>query len=172
MKTGVLLATAITITLVTASHHSLASTLPPADTGSGVEASELPVCEFTPGKWTYIAYRQQLKIMDKASSGSMGILHGASNYPGKVSVLPEFESIIPGMIHDMPGQVPPVNPPLDTPAFYNGLVNAPTNMPAVVPSHTLPGSGFGQVVVPVPAAVWLFGSGLLALLGMARQRQQ
>ena len=171
MKTGVLLATAITITLVTASHHSLASTLPAADTGSVVEAIELPVCEFAPGKWTKFANRQQVKITGEAS-GSMGALHVASTNPGKVSVLPEFETVVPGIIQGMPGQVPPVNPPLDTPAFYNGLVNAPTMMPAVVPSHTLPGSGFGQVVVPVPAAVWLFGSGLLALLGVARQRQQ
>ena len=28
---------------------------------------------------------------------------------------------------------------------------------------------FDEVVVPVPAAVWLFGSGLLGLLGMARR---
>jgi hypothetical protein len=33
------------------------------------------------------------------------------------------------------------------------------------------GSGFGDVFVPVPAAVWLFGSGLLALLGAARRKR-
>ena len=39
------------------------------------------------------------------------------------------------------------------------------------------GAGFfdtisaNQVVVPVPAAVWLFGSGLLGLVGMARRKQ-
>ena len=32
------------------------------------------------------------------------------------------------------------------------------------------GSGFGDVFVPVPAAVWLFGSGLLALLGVCRRK--
>jgi hypothetical protein len=32
------------------------------------------------------------------------------------------------------------------------------------------GSGFGDVFVPVPAAVWLFGSGLLALLGICRRK--
>ena len=71
---------------------------------------------------------------------------------------------------DRPDHVPPVNPPIDTPAFYNGLVNAPTMMPASVPYHTLPGSGFGQVAVPVPAAMWLFGSGLLGLIGMGRKK--
>ena len=69
-----------------------------------------------------------------------------------------------------PDHVPPVNPPLDTPAFYNGLVNAPSMMPSSIPSHTLPGSGFGQAAVPIPAAVWLFGSGLLGLVGLARRK--
>ena len=66
--------------------------------------------------------------------------------------------------------VPPVNPPIDTPAFYSGLVNTPAMMPASIPSHTLPGSSFGQAVVPVPAAVWLFGSVLLALVGIANRK--
>jgi hypothetical protein len=70
-----------------------------------------------------------------------------------------------------PEHVPPVNPPIDTPAFENGLVNAPDMMPPSVPSHTLPGSDFGQAVVPVPAAVWLFGSGLLGLVAVSRRRQ-
>jgi hypothetical protein len=69
-----------------------------------------------------------------------------------------------------PDNVPPANPPIDTPAFYNGLVNAPTTMPPSVPSHTLPGSGFGQAAIPIPAAVWLFGSGLLGLIGVARKK--
>jgi hypothetical protein len=70
-----------------------------------------------------------------------------------------------------PEHVPPVNPPIDTPAFENGLVNAPDMMPPSVPSHTLPGSDFGQAVVPVPAAVWLFGSGLLGLVAISRRRK-
>jgi hypothetical protein len=70
-----------------------------------------------------------------------------------------------------PDHVPPANPPIDTPAFYNGLVNAPIMMPANIPPHTLPGSGFGQAAVPVPAAVWLFGSGLLGLIGIARRKK-
>jgi len=32
------------------------------------------------------------------------------------------------------------------------------------------GTGFGDVFVPIPAAVWLFGSGLLALFGAARRK--
>ena len=70
-----------------------------------------------------------------------------------------------------PDHVPPVNPPIDTPAFYNGLVNAPATMPPSVPSHTLPGSNFDQAAVPAPAAVWLFGSGLLGLVGIARRKK-
>jgi len=31
-------------------------------------------------------------------------------------------------------------------------------------------SGFFATVVPAPAAVWLFGSGLLGLIGAARRR--
>ena len=69
-----------------------------------------------------------------------------------------------------PDHVPPINPPIDTPAFYNGLVNAPTMMPVSVPPHTLPGSGFGQAAIPVPAAAWLFGSGLLGLFEIARKK--
>lgn len=34
------------------------------------------------------------------------------------------------------------------------------------------GSGYGDVFVPVPAAAWLFGSGLAALGGMRRRRRQ
>ena len=77
----------------------------------------------------------------------------------------------PGMGYGRPEHVPPINPPIDTPAFYKGLVNTPAMMPASVPSHTLPGSGFGQAVVPVPAALWLFGSGLLGLIGIARRKK-
>ena len=69
-----------------------------------------------------------------------------------------------------PDHAPPVNPPIDTPAFYNGLANTP-DIPANVPSHTLPGSNFGQSTVPVPAAVWLFGSGLIGLIGLARRKK-
>ena len=77
----------------------------------------------------------------------------------------------PGMGYGRPDHVPPINPPIDTPAFYNGLVNSPAMMPASVPSHTLPGSDFGQAAVPVPAALWLFGSGLLGLIGIARRKK-
>ncbi len=85
----------------------------------------------------------------------------------------------PGYVPGNPGpggpdHVPPVNPPFDTPALHKGLVNAPAIMPPRVPFDTLPGSGFGQnqVVVPVPAAAWLFVSGLIGLTGMARRRKQ
>ena len=76
------------------------------------------------------------------------------------------------MVFGSPGHdVPPVNPPIDTPAFYKGLENAPGMMPASVPFYTLPGADFGRVVVPVPAAVWLFGSGMLGLVGLARRKK-
>jgi len=32
------------------------------------------------------------------------------------------------------------------------------------------GTGYGDVFVPLPGAAWLFGSGLLALLGVARRK--
>jgi len=37
----------------------------------------------------------------------------------------------------------------------------------------LTGSGFvtGTPAVPVPAAVWLFGSGLIGLIGIARRKK-
>jgi hypothetical protein len=72
----------------------------------------------------------------------------------------------PEMSHGKPDHVPPVNPPFDTP----GRAYAP-EIPDVVPDHTFPGSDFGQAVVPVPAAVWLFGSGLLGLAGIARRKK-
>jgi len=77
----------------------------------------------------------------------------------------------PGAGFGRPEHVPPVNPPIDTPAFYNGLVKTPAIMPASVPYHTLPGSGFGQAAIPVPAAAWLFGSGLLGLIGVSRRKK-
>ena len=83
--------------------------------------------------------------------------------------LPAAET--PGNPSGPPEHVPPINPPIDTPAFNHGLANTPTTMPASVPAHTLPGSGFGRTVVPVPAAVWLFGTGLLGLLGIARRNK-
>ena len=86
-----------------------------------------------------------------------------------ITVLPAIGN--PGNASGPPDRVPPINPPIDTPAFYNGLPNTPTMMPSSVPSHTLPGSGFGQSGVPVPAAVWLFGPGLLGLIGIARRRK-
>lgn len=33
-------------------------------------------------------------------------------------------------------------------------------------------TGFGDVFVPIPAAVWLFGSGMVALLGVARRKSR
>jgi hypothetical protein len=96
---------------------------------------------------------------------------GLSSVPAYASTIGFQDVSNTGMGTGRPEHVPPVNPPIDTPAFYNGLVNTPAIMPASVPYHTLPGSGFGQAVVPVPAAVWLFGSGLLGLIGMARRKK-
>jgi hypothetical protein len=95
----------------------------------------------------------------------------ATGNPGNGYGRPEYVPGNPGMGHGRPDHVPPVNPPIDTPAFDKGLANNPV-IPGVVPGYTLPGSDFGQVaVVPVPGAVWLFGSGLLGLVGMARRKK-
>jgi hypothetical protein len=77
----------------------------------------------------------------------------------------------PGVGSGWPEHVPPVNPPIDTPAFYNRLINTPDILPPSIPYHTLPGSGFGQAAVPVPAAAWLFGSGLLGLIGISIRKK-
>lgn len=46
-----------------------------------------------------------------------------------------------------------------------------TNFGAQALTTNWTGTGFGDVfVIPLPAAVWLFGSGLLALLGVARRK--
>jgi len=48
---------------------------------------------------------------------------------------------------------------------YANLVGAPISVANIGTSVTI-----GTAVVPVPAAVWLFGSGLLGLVGVARRR--
>ena len=114
-------------------------------------------------------------ILKKSVSAMLPMfaLAGLGFFPASVSAstigLPDVSN--PRASFGRPDHVPPVNPPIDTPAFYNGLVNAPTMMPASVPSHTLAGSDFGQTAVPVPAAAWLFGSGLLGLIGIARRKK-
>ena len=96
-------------------------------------------------------------------------LSPVSTYASTIS-LPDASN--PGMSFGRPDHVPPVNPPIDTPAFDKGLANTPAMIPASVPSKTLPGNNFGQTaVIPVPAAVWLFGSGLLGLVGIARRKK-
>ena len=101
------------------------------------------------------------------------ILAGPGLFPVSAAAstidLPDVSNL--GAQFGKPEHVPQINPPIDTPAFDNGLVNAPSMMPPSVPSHTLPGSDFGQTFVPVPAAVWLFGSGLLGLVAISRRRK-
>ena len=38
-------------------------------------------------------------------------------------------------------------------------------------ANTQINAGYGTTVIPVPAAVWLFGSGLLGLVGVARRKR-
>lgn len=45
-----------------------------------------------------------------------------------------------------------------------------TNFGAQALTTSWTGTGYGDVFVPIPAAAWLFGSGLLALLGVARRK--
>ena len=48
--------------------------------------------------------------------------------------------------------------------------------PIVLPEPTAPGAGGGEggpvAAVPVPAAVWLFGTGLIGLTGMSRRKKK
>lgn len=104
-----------------------------------------------------------------ASTNANMIIFPANGNPGNGYGRLEYVPGNSGMAFGRPDDVPG-NPPADRPAYINGLVNFP-EMPARVPDFTPPGSGFGEAVVPVPAAVWLFGSGLLGLIGLARRRQ-
>ncbi len=70
---------------------------------------------------------------------------------------------IPGKGHGWSDNV------LTNPAFDKDRVNFP-DLPGNTPVFTPPGSGF-DAAVPVPAAIWLFGSGLLGLIGLARRRK-
>jgi hypothetical protein len=119
-------------------------------------------------------------VIGLPAAGDPGVDYGRTSYRADLELLPastHANMIIlpaignPGNGFGPPDRVPPVNPPIDTPAFDNGLANTPTMMPASVPSHTLPGSGFGRTAVPVPATVWLFGSGLLGLICIARHKK-
>ena len=113
-----------------------------------------------------------IELPPAATHANIDLLPVAGN-PGYGSGRPEYMPGNMGMGSGRPDHVPPVNPPIDTPAFYKGLANIPPfTMPASIPSNTLPGNNFGQTaVIPVPAAVWLFGSGLLGLVGMARRKK-
>jgi len=177
MKAGALIATVISVALLTASNPVMSKTLTPEDMGVHTGKNQLSVYEFVPKSRVYFANLMQMESVTNGESGKSGLIEGlpkATSNPGEAIGLPLSVPANPGKSLGMPEHVPLLDPPLDTPAFYNGLVNAPTMMPAVVPSHTLPGSGFGQdqVVVPVPAAAWLFGSGLIVLLGRACYRRQ
>jgi hypothetical protein len=118
---------------------------------------------------------KDMEILKKSVSAMLPILVfsgiGLSAVPASASTIGLSDISNSGANFRRPDHVPPVNPPIDTPAFYNGLLNTPATMPASVPSYTLPGSGFGQSAVPIPAAAWLFGSGLLGLIGIARRNK-
>jgi hypothetical protein len=74
-------------------------------------------------------------------------------------------------IFGLPASVPLSDPPVDARGFAKGLTNATNTMPASVPPDMLPGSNFGRAVLPVPAAIWLFGSGVLGLIGISRRKK-
>ena len=108
-----------------------------------------------------------------ASASKDMMMLPATGKHGKDFGRPEYIPGNMGMGYGRPDHVPPVNPPIDTPAFLNGLIHPPVTVQFRASPGTLPGDNFGrETVVPVPAAVWLFGSGLLGLIGMARRRKQ
>jgi hypothetical protein len=59
----------------------------------------------------------------------------------------------------------------------DGVTAPPTDNPAtwvISPTETMAGYAFASFevsAVPVPAAIWLFGSGLLGLIGVARRKK-
>ena len=107
-----------------------------------------------------------------SANANMMVLPATGNH-GNGFGGPEYIPGNMGMGFGRPDHVPPVNPPIDTPAFVNGLTLPPYTVQFRASPGTLPGNNFGRgTVVPVPAAVWLFGSGLLGLIGMARRRKQ
>lgn len=74
--------------------------------------------------------------------------------------------------------LPQAPPPLSPFSLYN-LVNNPQGQFRLVfasdhGDHTIIGNltSLSLAAVPVPAAAWLFGSGLIGVLGMARRRKQ
>jgi len=106
-----------------------------------------------------------------AAHANIDLLPVAGNPGNGIGGRPEDVPGNMGMGSGRPDHVPPVNPPYDTPASTNWFVHGPDRTPA--PDFTPPGSDFGgQAAIPVPAAVWLFGSGLLGLIGVARRRKR
>ena len=73
-----------------------------------------------------------------------------SNYYNYYFIVEIDPATLPGFIATTP-----------TSKFFNSLGN----------SNPITTADFGFQAVPVPAAAWLFGSGLLGLLGMARRKR-
>jgi len=141
MKMNLILTVMAAVTMAIVNGSAIASTLTPADDGA------VPV---------------YASLTDLLAVRKPGTDHGRPEYiPGYM-----------GVGYGRPDHVPPVNPPIDTPAFVNGLIHPPYTVQFRASPGTFPADNFGrETVVPVPAAVWLFGSGLLGLIGMARRRK-
>ena len=96
-----------------------------------------------------------------AASGNPALMTVTSGFAEPV-VLSSFSTSIPGVI------TPPVgafNP--NALGQYSFYLTATTKAPFPATVGTV---GIDVQVVPVPAAVWLFGSGLLGLIGVARRK--
>ena len=66
---------------------------------------------------------------------------------------------------------PPLTPTQSTLLNLNTLTGSKYSIGGTGTNNAFISGGISPVVVPVPAAVWLFGSGLVGLIGVAREKK-
>ena len=149
-------------------------------TNSGLQASSIADVYFDDGTLLGIA------SIDNSSSGvsfSLGATPG--DLPGGNNATPAFETTVDFLADsDSPVQPNGVNPGeylgilfnLENGGTFADVISELTTGELRVGIHvqgfdTSGSESFVNNPVPVPAAVWLFGSGLLSLVGLARRKK-